>query len=59
MQLGMVGLGGMVGNMVRRLLTLRGEADFQDRLFSLMRYGFGGHLKKANEKKAQRLGDLG
>ena len=25
----------------------RGEAEFQDRLLSAMRYGFGGHLEKA------------
>jgi len=25
----------------------RGQADFQDRLLSAMRYGFGGHLEKA------------
>ena len=25
----------------------RGEADFQDRLLSAMRYEFGGHLEKA------------
>jgi 6-phosphogluconate dehydrogenase len=27
--------------------TSRGEADYQDRLLSAMRYGFGGHLEKA------------
>ena len=27
--------------------TSRGEADFQDRVLSAMRYGFGGHLEKA------------
>jgi len=27
--------------------TSRGKADFQDRLLSAMRYGFGGHLEKA------------
>jgi 6-phosphogluconate dehydrogenase len=27
--------------------TSRGQADFQDRLLSAMRYGFGGHLEKA------------
>jgi 6-phosphogluconate dehydrogenase len=26
----------------------RGEADYQDRLLSAMRYGFGGHLEKAS-----------
>ncbi len=30
--------------------TSRGEADFQDKLLSAMRYGFGGHLEKAAEK---------
>jgi 6-phosphogluconate dehydrogenase len=30
--------------------TSRGEADYQDRLLSLMRYGFGGHLEKAAAK---------
>lgn len=28
----------------------RGEADFGDRLLSAMRYGFGGHLEKSEEK---------
>jgi 6-phosphogluconate dehydrogenase len=28
----------------------RGEADFQDRVLSAMRYGFGGHLEKAAGK---------
>jgi 6-phosphogluconate dehydrogenase len=32
--------------------TSRGDADFQDRLLSAMRYGFGGHLEKVSEKKA-------
>ena len=27
--------------------TSRGEADFQDKLLSAMRYGFGGHLEKS------------
>jgi 6-phosphogluconate dehydrogenase len=30
--------------------TSRGEADYQDRLLSAMRYGFGGHLEKAPGK---------
>jgi 6-phosphogluconate dehydrogenase len=30
--------------------TSRGEADYQDRLLSAMRYGFGGHLEKAAGK---------
>jgi 6-phosphogluconate dehydrogenase len=28
----------------------RGDAEFQDRLLSAMRYGFGGHLEKAAAK---------
>lgn len=63
MQIGMIGLGRMGANMVRRLLkavpvpvlsaalyqrfTSRGQADFQDKLLSVMRYGFDGHLEKA------------
>ena len=30
--------------------TSRGEADYQDRLLSAMRYGFGGHLEKPAAK---------
>ena len=30
----------------------RGEADYQDKLLSAMRYQFGGHLEKAGEKQA-------
>jgi 6-phosphogluconate dehydrogenase len=30
--------------------TSRGEADYQDRLLSAMRYGFGGHLEKSADK---------
>jgi 6-phosphogluconate dehydrogenase len=26
------------------------EADYQDKLFSAMRFGFGGHLKKTERK---------
>src|SRR6266853_583081 len=29
----------------------RGEADFQDKLLSAMRFGFGGHLEKTADKK--------
>jgi 6-phosphogluconate dehydrogenase len=29
----------------------RGEADYQDKLLSAMRFGFGGHLEKATAKK--------
>jgi 6-phosphogluconate dehydrogenase len=31
--------------------TSRGEADYQDKLLSAMRFGFGGHLEKAADKK--------
>jgi 6-phosphogluconate dehydrogenase len=30
--------------------TSRGEADYQDKLLSAMRFGFGGHLEKSTEK---------
>jgi 6-phosphogluconate dehydrogenase (decarboxylating) len=53
MQLGMIGLGRMGANMVRRLLggghecvvqrfASRGEADFQNKILSAMRYERGG-----------------
>ena len=29
----------------------RGEADYQDKLLSAMRFGFGGHLEKTGDKK--------
>ncbi len=32
--------------------TSRGEADYQDKLLSAMRFQFGGHLEKAPEKRA-------
>jgi 6-phosphogluconate dehydrogenase len=32
--------------------TSRGEADYADKLLSAMRYQFGGHLEKADEKQA-------
>jgi 6-phosphogluconate dehydrogenase len=31
--------------------TSRGEADYQDKLLSAMRYGFGGHLEKSASSK--------
>jgi 6-phosphogluconate dehydrogenase len=31
--------------------TSRGEADYQDKLLSAMRFGFGGHLEKTGAKK--------
>jgi 6-phosphogluconate dehydrogenase len=34
----------------------RGHADFQDRLLSVMRFGFGGHLEKASEQTAAPRG---
>ena len=30
--------------------TSRGEADYQDKLLSAMRFGFGGHLEKSAAK---------
>ena len=32
----------------------RGEADFQDKLLSAMRYQFGGHLEKSAERTGER-----
>jgi 6-phosphogluconate dehydrogenase len=32
--------------------TSRRQADFQDKVLSAMRFGFGGHLEKTVEKKA-------
>jgi 6-phosphogluconate dehydrogenase len=31
--------------------TSRGEAEYQDKLLSAMRFGFGGHLEKAKSDK--------
>jgi 6-phosphogluconate dehydrogenase len=36
----------------------RGEADYQDRLLSAMRYGFGGHLEKQPVNNIATKGDL-
>ncbi len=33
--------------------TSRGEAEYEDRLLSAMRYGFGGHLEKPAAPDAQ------
>jgi 6-phosphogluconate dehydrogenase (decarboxylating) len=33
----------------------RGEADFQDRLLSAMRFGFGGHLEKPAKQSAKQV----
>jgi 6-phosphogluconate dehydrogenase len=30
-----------------KCFSSRGDADFQDKLLSAMRYGFGGHLEKS------------
>jgi 6-phosphogluconate dehydrogenase (decarboxylating) len=43
MQIGMIGLGRMGANMVRRLL----QANHQDKLLSAMRFEFGGHREKS------------
>jgi 6-phosphogluconate dehydrogenase len=32
--------------------TSRGEADYQDKLLSAMRFQFGGHLEKTADKQA-------
>jgi 6-phosphogluconate dehydrogenase len=32
--------------------TSRGDADYQDKLLSAMRFGFGGHLEKSDKPKA-------
>jgi 6-phosphogluconate dehydrogenase (decarboxylating) len=60
MRLGMMGLGRMGANMVRRLLkngherfSSRGEADYADRLLSAMRFGFGGHLEKSRDLRTR------
>jgi 6-phosphogluconate dehydrogenase len=34
--------------------TSRGEADFQDKLLSAMRFGFGGHVEKTEDKEEAR-----
>jgi 6-phosphogluconate dehydrogenase (decarboxylating) len=67
MQLGMIGLGRMGGNMVRCLLraghdyvvpvlsaslyqrfSSRGEAGYQERLLSAMRFEFGWHVESVS-----------
>ena len=48
MRLGMIGLGrtgASMGALFGRF-TSRGEAGFQNRLFSAMRFEFGGHVEK-------------
>jgi len=32
--------------------TSRGEANYQDKLLSAMRFGFGGHLEKTTPEKS-------
>jgi 6-phosphogluconate dehydrogenase len=57
MQLGMIGLGRMgaideavpvpvLSTALYQRFSSRGEADYQDRLLSAMRFGFGGHVEK-------------
>ena len=68
MQVGMIGLGRMGANMVRRLMrrghecvvfdvsskverfSSRGEAEFQDRVLSAMRFEFGGHVERGPQR---------
>jgi len=38
------------GIVSRPLADTRGEADFANEILSAMRYQFGGHLEKADEK---------
>ena len=40
----------VLSNALYQRFTSRGEADYQDRLLSAMRFGFGGHLEKAAGK---------
>ena len=36
----------VLSNALYQRFSSRGEADYQDRLLSVMRFGFGGHLEK-------------
>jgi len=36
----------VLSNALYARFTSRGEADYQDKLLSAMRFGFGGHLEK-------------
>jgi 6-phosphogluconate dehydrogenase (decarboxylating) len=45
MQIGMIRL-------ATQGLSCRGDADLTDRLFSAMRYEFGGHLERAHRRSA-------
>ena len=52
MQIGIVGLNRMGGNMSRRFALMmhfasQGKSDYADRLLAMMRKGFGGHAAKA------------
>jgi 6-phosphogluconate dehydrogenase len=38
--------------------TSRGDADYQDKLLSAMRYQFGGHLEKADKQVALKAGNI-
>ena len=65
MQLGMIGLGRrtikaaidesvpvpVLTTALYERFASRGEADYQDKLLSAMRFGFGGHLEKTTDKK--------
>jgi 6-phosphogluconate dehydrogenase len=42
----------VLSNALYQRFASRGQADFQDKVLSAMRFGFGGHLEKTAEKKA-------
>jgi 6-phosphogluconate dehydrogenase len=42
----------VLSNALYQRFSSRGQADFQDKVLSAMRFGFGGHLEKTVEKKA-------
>ncbi len=44
------GLPVLTSSFIRATVTSRGEADYQDKLLSAMRFGFGGHLEKQEQK---------
>ena len=56
MQIGIVGLNRMGGNMSRRFALMmrfasQGKSDYADRLLAMMRKGFGGHAVEARDPK--------
>ena len=56
MQIGIVGLNRMGGNMSRRFVLMmrfasQGKSDYADRLLAMMRKGFGGHAVEAKAPK--------